>query len=261
MGSAAVQGALWGTAPQDWADVCEPLTKPLHATTMAALAPLSGLALLDVGCGTGLALQLAAAEGARVSGLDAAEPMLDVARGRLPDADLRVGDVQELPFDDGTFDAVTAFNAVQYAAGPQAGVAELARVTRPGGRVAIGVWGPPDRCETEVVFARIRALAPPPPGAAAPLAISATGVVEDLLSGAGLGVVDSGEVDCPFAYPDLETAWRGQAAAGPFRKAIEIAGEAAVREAFVDVHQAYRQSDGSYCQENVFRYVIAGKPA
>ncbi len=175
MGSAGVQGVLWGAAPRDWAELCEPLTRPLYAGTVAVLAPLSGLALLDVGCGTGLALQLAAADVARVTGLDAAEPMLDVARERLPDADLRVGDIQELPFDDGTFDVVTAFNAVQYAADPPAGVAELARVTRPGGRVAIGVWGEPAWCETEAVFARLRALAPPPPGAAAPLAISAPG--------------------------------------------------------------------------------------
>jgi hypothetical protein len=62
-------------------------------------------------------------------------------------------------------------------------------------------------------------------------------------------------------YPDLETGWRGQSSIGPFRGAIEIAGEDTVREAFSDAVAQFRQPDGSYRQENVFRYVIAGKPA
>lgn len=81
-------------------------------------------------------------------------------------------------------------------------------------------------------------------------------MVEDLLTGAGLIPAGSGGVECPFVYPDLETGWRGQAAAGPLRKAIEVAGEAAVREACVNVHGDFRQPDGSYRLENVFRYVI-----
>jgi SAM-dependent methyltransferase len=271
--SANEQSRLWGMAPRDWAEVAEPLSLPLHEATLAALLPLSRLRLLDVGCGAGQALTLAAGHGARVTGLDVAKPMIDVARERLPDADLRVGDIQDLPFDDGAFDVVTAFNVVQYAAEPRAAVAELARVTRPGGRVAIGVWAEPARCETEVLFQRIRALAPAPAGAHAPLALSTAGVVEELLAHAGLVQAGSrtagsrtagsrtGEVSCPFVYPDLATAWRGQASIGPFRRAIEIAGEDVVRDTFVEVLRRYRQPDGSYRQENVLRYVIAGKPA
>jgi SAM-dependent methyltransferase len=264
MGSADVQGRLWGAAPRDWAEVAEPLSRPLHEATLAALLPLAGLRLLDVGCGAGLALTLAAGHGARVTGLDAAGPMIDVARERLPESDLRVGDLQDMPFDDGAFDVVTAFNSVQYAAEPMEAVAELARVTRPGGRVAIGVWADPTRCDTEVLFQRIRALAPPPPGAQAPLAISEPGVVEELLAHAGLVQAapgtGSGEVSCPFVYPNLATAWRGQSSIGPFRRAIEIAGEGAVRDTFVEVLKRHRQPDGSYRQNNVFRYVITGKP-
>ena len=50
---------------------------------------------------------------------------------------------EELPYDDGSFDVVTAYNAIQYAVDPAHAVAELARVCRPGGRVAIGIWGEP----------------------------------------------------------------------------------------------------------------------
>jgi SAM-dependent methyltransferase len=72
MGSASVQGRLWGHAPRDWAEVVEPQLRPLAAATLGALAPLAGVRLLDAGCGTGLTLKLAAEAGAHVSGLDAA---------------------------------------------------------------------------------------------------------------------------------------------------------------------------------------------
>jgi SAM-dependent methyltransferase len=261
MTSAQVQAELWGAAVRDWVEVAEPLSRPLHEATLAALAPLAGVRLLDVGCGAGLALRLAADAGAEITGLDVAEPMVAAARRRLPGADLRVGDLAALPFADETFDVVTAFNSVQYAAAPAAAVAEAARVTRRGGRVAIGVWGDPARCETEVLFQRVRALAPPAPGAHAPLAISTPGVVEDLLAAARLVPTGSGEVSCPFVYPDLATAWRGQASIGPLRRAIDIVGEGAVRAVFDETLAPHRQPDGSYRQDNVFRWIIATRPS
>jgi SAM-dependent methyltransferase len=260
VGSATVQGQLWGTAPHDWVQIIEPLMIPIHSVTLAALAPLTGLSLLDAGCGCGLALRLAADQGARVSGLDASSALLDVTRGRLPDADLRVGDIEELPYDDATFDVVTAFNSIQYAFDPKTAVAELARVARPGGRIAIEVWGEPALCETEVFFARLRELAAPPPGTAAPLAVSEPGVVEGLLTAAGLEPYATGTASCPFSYPDLDTGWRGQSAAGPLQRVIQLVGEQPVREAFDQVHARNRQPDGSYRQQNVFRYVLARKP-
>lgn len=260
MGSAAEQGRLWGAAVRDWTEVCEPWTVPLYAATFAALTPLSGSTVLDAGCGSGLALRMATEQGALVAGVDATQAMLDAARERLPDADLRVGDIEELPFHDATFDVVTAFNAVQFAASPAAAAVELARVTRPGGRVAIGVWGDPARCETEIIFQRIRRIAPPPAGAATPLAISTPGTVEELLAGARLVQTASGEVHCPFTYADRDTGWRAQSSIGPLRTAINTAGEDAVREAFFDALAQFQQPDGTYRQDNVFRYVIARKP-
>ena len=224
MGSAAVQGQLWGTGPRDWAEVIEPLLRPVHLAALAALAPLSGLSLLDAGCGAGLALRLAAEQGARVSGLDASAALLDVARGRLPDADLRVGDIEELPYDDATFDVVTAYNSIQYASDPKTAVAELARVARPGGRVAIEVWGEPTRCETEVFFARLKELAPPPPGTAAPLAVSEPGVVEGLLTAAGLEPSAAGEAELPVHLPGS-----GGRLAGPVFGGSAAAGDPARR--------------------------------
>ena len=126
--------------------------------------------------------------------------LLDIARQRTPTADLRVGDIQQLPFGDETFDVVTAFNSIQYAADPAAAVCELARVCRAGGQVAIGIWGDPERCETEGLFQRLRSLAPPPPGTPAPLGCSDAGVVEDLLTKAGLGIGGGGEVPIAITF-------------------------------------------------------------
>jgi ubiquinone/menaquinone biosynthesis C-methylase UbiE len=113
MGSADVQGALWGAAAQDWAEVQEPTGAPIYEAAFDALGVGNGTRLLDVGCGSGYALLLAAKRGASVSGFDASAELLDVARARLAEADFRQGDLEALPYQDDTFDAVTAFNSVQ----------------------------------------------------------------------------------------------------------------------------------------------------
>jgi SAM-dependent methyltransferase len=260
MGSAAVQSRLWGRHVQAWAVTLEPQMRRLYSATMEAIAPLEGVELLDAGCGAGLALLVAADQGATVSGLDATDRLLDVARGRVPAADLRVGDIDALPWPDGSFDAVTAFNSIQYAVDPAVAVAELARVCRPSGKVAIGIWGDPQRCETEGLFARLRSLAPPPPGAPAPLGCSDPGVVENLLEKAGLEVRGGGEVVCSFGFRDMDHAWLSHTSAGPLQKIIDVAGAEAVRATMTDVLEADRKPDGELRQDNVFRYVIAAKP-
>ena len=179
---------------------------------------------------------------------------------RTPSADLRVGDIQELPYGDGTFDVVTAFNSVQYAVDPAAAVAELARVCRSGGRVAIGIWGDPARCETEGLFARLRSLAPPPPGTPAPLALSDAGVVEDLLVKAGLNVDGGAEVPFPISSPPSTTPGRPTPRPGPCRRSSRSPGAADVRRVVDAVLTADRKPDGSLRQDNVLRYVIAVKP-
>src|SRR5439155_566821 len=79
-----------------------------------------GVRLLDIGSGAGTALRIAAARGATDAGIDAADGLVAVAREQVPDADIRLGDLASLPFADGSFDVVTSFNAVQYAADPVA---------------------------------------------------------------------------------------------------------------------------------------------
>jgi SAM-dependent methyltransferase len=258
MGSAEIQGALWGAAAEDWADLVEPLSTPLYEAVLDAVGVDAEARLLDAGCGAGLALQLAAKRGARVTGLDASGPLLDVARRRLPDADLRQGELEALPFDDDTFTAVTAFNSVQYAADPVAALAELRRVAVAGAPVAVVSWAAAERCETRSVLAAVGSLLPPPPpGAGGPFALSEPGALEDLVGSAGLTAMGAGEVAVRFEFADLYTAVRGHLSSGPARRAIDEAGVEAVEEALRTALEASLQPDGRSRQENAFRYVVA----
>jgi SAM-dependent methyltransferase len=257
MGSAQVQGSLWGARATDWSELAEPGQVPFYEAVFDALALGPGTCLLDVGCGAGLALQLAAKRGATVSGLDAADGLVAVARRRNPEADVRTGELEELPFPEDAFSAATSFNAVQYATDPVAALREIHRVVAEDSPVAVLTWGPPERCEMRDVLGAIGGLLPPPPpGAGGPFALSAPGALEDLLSRAGLRVERDAEVDTPYVYPDVPTAVRAQAASGPAVRAAQHAGEGALHTALDEVMQRHRR--GSEVRfENVFRYVLA----
>ena len=82
-----------------------------------------------------MAASIAAARGAAVSGFDAAEAMLAIARERVPAGDFRVADLEAMPFSDASFDVVTGFNAFQFAGDPVRALSEARRVARPGDRV------------------------------------------------------------------------------------------------------------------------------
>lgn len=257
MGTAVLQGTLWGAAPKDWADN-EVMERPFYEAVFDAAGVGPGTHILDLGCGAGEALAMATARGATGVGLDASEGMLAVARDRAPDAQFRVGDLEELPFDDHEFDVVTSFNAVQFASDPVAALREARRVARPGGRVCVVAWGPEAQCETRaVLYALGRLLPPPPPGAEGPFALSAPGRLEDLVSAAGLTPIAAGDVDIPLIWSDLPTALRVQTSSGPARMAINIAGEDAVRAALAAAFAEARRPDGSYRHDNVFRYVVS----
>jgi 2-polyprenyl-3-methyl-5-hydroxy-6-metoxy-1,4-benzoquinol methylase len=85
-GTAEVQGRLWSVNAADWAELQEPYVEPAFAAGLDALGVRQGTRLLDIGCGAGRALRLAADRGADVSGLDASPGMLETARRRVPGA-------------------------------------------------------------------------------------------------------------------------------------------------------------------------------
>jgi SAM-dependent methyltransferase len=260
-GSAEVQGRLWGERADDWAEIQERQVEPAFTAALDALEVGAGTTMLDAGCGAGMVLRLAADRGADVSGLDASEPLLAHARKRVPGARIVRGELEDLPFAAGSFDVVTGFNSFQYAARPAAALAEAVRVLRPGGRVLLLTWSTADRCEAAGYLAAIgKLLPPPPPGAPGPFALSEPEALTTLYGEAGLAVEAIADVPCVWSYPDEETATKGLIASGPVVRAIEHAGEEAVREAVHTFLAPYRNDDGGYELTNTFRYAI-GTPS
>jgi SAM-dependent methyltransferase len=256
--TAKKQADLWGERARDWADLVESVaTLPVYEDVLRRLEIGTGTNLLDVGCGTGVFARLAADRGADVSGLDATAAFLAIARERLPGADLREGELEELPFADASFDVVTGFNSFQYAGTPTNALAEARRVVKPGGKVVITTWGRAEDCEAAAYLAALRPFLNPPPGAPGPFALSDEKKLRELVESAGLRAGDPHDVDCVWTYRDLDHALRAMLAAGPAVAAVRAGGEPAVREAVTGAIAAFRQSDGGYRVENRFRYVIA----
>ena len=132
--SSGVNGRLWGARARDWADIQEGQSRAAYEPVFDSLSLGPGSRYSDVVCGAGMAALLASDRGAQVSGIDAAESLLTVARERVAAADFRLGDLQDLPFADGCFDVVTGFNSIQFAADPVAALMEAGRVTKRTGR-------------------------------------------------------------------------------------------------------------------------------
>ena len=259
-GTAAVQGELWSERADDWAEVQEGVMRSAFRAGLDALGVGSGTRMLDVGCGAGLVLRLAADRGADVSGLDASPAMVAHAQARVPGAPIVQGEIEELPFDDEAFDVVTGFNSFQYAARPAHALEEAARVLAPGGRVLMLTWGLPEQCEAAAYLAALRPfLPPPPPGAPGPFALSPVEALTAVLEDARLEVRTLEDVQTIWEYPDEETAMRGLLASGPVVAAMRHGGEVGVTQAVRDYLVSFELPGGGYRIENVFRYVI-GEP-
>jgi SAM-dependent methyltransferase len=258
MGTAEIQGALWGAAPDDWAEYNEPTGEPLYEAAFDALGVTSDTSLLDVGCGSGYALLLAAKRGATVTGFDASAGLLEVARRRLPSADLRQGEMESLPYPDDTFDAVTAFNSVQYAADPNAALREIKRVAKPGTPVAVASWGDPEQCDARVLIRAVGALLPPPPpGSGGPFALAVPGALEALVESAGLTAENTIDVPVSFVFTDLDTATRAALSSGPARAAINQVGIDTVRDTAAAANAQFVTADGTIRLDNQLRFVVA----
>jgi SAM-dependent methyltransferase len=256
-GTAQVQGELWSARADDWAAVHEHDMSPVYATVLDLAHAGPGVSILEVGCGSGTALRMAADRGAHVTALDAAPAFVEHARRRVPGADVRVGDLQFLPYEDGAFDAVLGFNSFQYAADVPAALREARRVLRDGGCLGVMVWGPSEECELAPHLAAVGALLPPPPGAPGPFRLSEPGALRRLVEEAGFAVAVVADAAAAFVYPDEPTALRGLLSAGPCVKAVAHSGEEAVRDAVLGSIAPYRRDDGSYAFDNVWRFAIA----
>ncbi len=257
-GSAERWGPLWGARPGDWA-MNEEAQIPVYEEAIRRVGLRAGQRVLEVGSGTGYFLRLAADRGASVVGLDASEALIGLARARVHEAELHVGDMQFLPFADDAFDVVAGFNSFFFAADMVAALREAGRVARSGAPVVIQVWGHPDRCDLTAMKMAAQLLLPPPPdpNAPQPPGLWEPGVLEGLAESAGLVAGSAFDVSCPLVYPDEETMLRGLLSPGIVVELVSLVGEEAVRTAFVEALTPFRAADGSYRFDNEWHVLIA----
>jgi SAM-dependent methyltransferase len=255
--TSATNGELWGAAAEDWAAIQEGTCRPVYEAVFAKIGVTAATQYLDAGCGAGMATQIAAEHGASVFGLDAAEPLLEIARRRVPAGNYKLGELEQLPFGDATFDLVTGFNSFQYAADPKAALGEAKRVAKPGAPVVIMTWGRPEGMEAASLVAALRPLMPPPPpGAPGPFALSDETALRAFAEAAGLEPVELMDVDSPWVYADLATALRGLGSSGVAARAAGNSSKEAVDAAHAAALVPFVQADGSYRVGATFRCLV-----
>jgi SAM-dependent methyltransferase len=136
----AFERAGWNAVSGGYVDVFGPLTAQTIDPTLDAARVGRGTRVLDVCTGHGVLAHAALSRHAQVDALDFAEEMVALTRRKLPDAQVRQGDAQDLPYPDCSFDAVICGYGIMHLADPARALAEMFRITRPSGRVAASVW-------------------------------------------------------------------------------------------------------------------------
>jgi ubiquinone/menaquinone biosynthesis C-methylase UbiE len=187
----------------------------------------AGWKVLDVACGNGNATLAAARSGTHALGIDYVPELLEGGRGRAMaeglDVEFLLGDAEDLPVPDASFDAVLSVFGAMFAPDHQRAVSEIIRVTRPGGTVGLASWTP-DGFIGEM-FGVITRHVPGPPGVASPMLWGTEQHLLDLFSPA---IADARSVErtCTWRFTSAEEfvaffrRWYG-----PTLKAFEAAGD------------------------------------
>jgi SAM-dependent methyltransferase len=200
-----------------------------------------GMRAVDVGCGPGaLAAALAARLGtASVRAADPSEPFVEAFRARLPGVEVVVAGAESLPFADGVFDAALSQLVVNFMRDAEAGVREMARVTRPGGVVASCVWDYAGEMTLLRAFWDAAREVDPDRATADEGVVMrwcAEGELAELWRSAGLRDVRSGPLVVSATYADFEDLWSplptGVAPSGAFVASLDEDRRAALHDAY-----------------------------
>lgn len=216
----------WGRQAVDFATLSEPANCREYLAMHQRLAVGEGDRLLDVACGSGLAIELAGIRGAVCAGIDASLRLVAVAKDRSPACDIRVGDMQALPWDDESFDVVTSFRGI-WGTTPAA-IEEAHRVLVPGGRLGITVWGNVGKSPGAWMMEPfLWATEDKVRHQADMVALGRPGVGEAFLRERGFDVAKRFEIPYAIEYADPATYARGLASTGPAYESIQSLGEEA----------------------------------
>jgi SAM-dependent methyltransferase len=240
------QSVVWGSAPFE--RIAEELAD-IHDHLVAELAPQAGETWLDVGTGTGGVAMRAARAGATVTGSDLAPALIETAK-RLADEEglqigYEVGDAEQLPYEDASYDIVSSSFGLMFAPDHGAVARELARVTRRGGRIGITAWNPEGGIGD--TFRMLGSFQPPPPeGAGNPLDWGREEHARDLLEGDfELRFVDGSS---PQTGTSGEEMWQlAVTSFGPLKTLHDSLDEergAELHKAFVDFNESHRTNGG-----------------
>ena len=254
--SAEHNGHAWGLRARDWSET-ESQMRPSYELAIKRAGLRAGQTVLDAGCGSGAFLRAAADHGTVVSGIDASEALLAIARERVPDADLSLGDLQHLPYADDSFDAVTGFCSFFFADDMVEALREAGRVAKPGAPIVIQVWGQPERFDLGLMKAVLARFRPPPPADRLdPSTLWKPGVLEDLAVRAGL--IPDAAFDDRFAYEyaDEESMSRAMLSAGGFGAIVGDRQDEA-RAAVLEALAVCRTPACGYRIENDWHFLIA----
>lgn len=223
-----------------------------------------GMKVLDVACGTGNLAVPAARLGATVTGVDIAPNLLEQARERAAAEGLDIkfdeGDAEALPYEDASFDAVVTMYGAMFAPRPELVAAELKRVCKPGGFIAMGNWTPTGFVGQ--MFKAAAAYVPPPPGMTSPVLWGKDDVVRERF-GDGVSKVETKPRIVSFAFPfsPAEVVEHFRVYYGPTNKAFAALDEEKQAALRSDLEKLWTQNnqatDGTTAVEAEYLEVIA----
>jgi ubiquinone/menaquinone biosynthesis C-methylase UbiE len=204
----------WSEKAASYGRLTGRITRRLVEPLLDAAGVRAGTRLLDVGSGPGYVAARAAERGAISTGVDIAPGMVRLARTNYPRLDFREGDIEDLPYEDGAFDAVVGNFVINHLPQPELATAEIARVTGPGGRVALTAWDAPERMRVIGILrdalARAGVMASDAlPAGPAPFRFADERELRTLLEGAGLEQVEIRTVALTQVVADVDDLWDG----------------------------------------------------